>query len=246
MKLKVLNSGSAGNSYLLTAKSGERLLIELGVEWKKIQDALNYDYSRVVAIVSHSHMDHAKSLKRASLAGISIAASTETFDSCGVIRELGSIFLEGDPISANNFIVRTFDLKHDVKTFGFLIWHKECGNICFITDTNEINNSFPGINHFMVEANFCEEVLFENAMNSENGTFLSERVANSHFSLQKCKEFLSENDLSQCENIILLHLSDRNADEKLFKKEITAMTGINCEVARPGLEIDLSLNMWEL
>lgn len=51
--LRVINSGSSGNGYVLES-NGEKLLIELGVAWKDILKSLNYKIEDVAGcIVSH-------------------------------------------------------------------------------------------------------------------------------------------------------------------------------------------------
>lgn len=50
-KLTVISSGSIGNSYILEC-DGEQLLIELGVPWKNIINALNYDIKRVAGCMA--------------------------------------------------------------------------------------------------------------------------------------------------------------------------------------------------
>ena len=58
--LKVLASGSSGNSYIYEVDN-EILLIELGINFKDIKKALDFDLSNVKgAIITHSHGDHAK------------------------------------------------------------------------------------------------------------------------------------------------------------------------------------------
>ena len=65
MQLQVIGSGSQGNSYLLSNDT-DVLLIELGVQFKRIKKALDYDLSKINgALVSHSHGDHAKAIKDA-------------------------------------------------------------------------------------------------------------------------------------------------------------------------------------
>jgi phosphoribosyl 1,2-cyclic phosphodiesterase len=51
------------------------------------------------------------------------------------------------------------------------------------------------------------------------------RLMRSHFSLENVKEFLLANDLTNVQEIWLLHLSDTNSDADLFKKEIQELTG---------------------
>jgi len=53
-----------------------------------------------------------------------------------------------------------------------------------------------------------------------------------HMSLSTCKDFLLANDLKQCREIHLLHLSQANSDEKLFKKEIEELIGVPVYVAK--------------
>jgi len=63
----------------------------------------------------------------------------------------------------------------------------------------------------------------------------------SHFSLENIKQFLLANDLSKCQQIILLHLSDINADSERMIREIEELTGIRPKIADKGLEIELSI-----
>lgn len=56
MKLKILSSGSHGNSYILSSPTGS-LLIEAGIPWGKLLQGLNYDIREVVAcLISHEHL----------------------------------------------------------------------------------------------------------------------------------------------------------------------------------------------
>ncbi len=59
-----------------------------------------------------------------------------------------------------------------------------------------------------------------------------------HFSLENCKDMLKANDLRQVNNIVLIHLSDSNSDEKQFHKEVLELTNKNVHVASNGMVID--------
>ena len=53
--LKVLNSGSSGNGYLLT-NGKETLILECGVKFAECKKALNFDISSIVGCtISHEH-----------------------------------------------------------------------------------------------------------------------------------------------------------------------------------------------
>lgn len=56
MKLKVLGSSSRGNCCLLE-NDKEVLIIELGISFKDIKKAMDFDISKVVgALVTHEHL----------------------------------------------------------------------------------------------------------------------------------------------------------------------------------------------
>lgn len=259
MKLKVLGSSSAGNCYILEAKNGDRLIIDLGVKWTEIQKALNFNYDRVSALISHSHGDHFRSFSKAWPL-IDCYVSTQTFEyyiENQVLNGKGHLqtpsvrcMLEKHLTYIYGFKVMAFPLLHDVHCLGFLIYHKECGTICFITDTKAAKNpdgtpfDFPGVNHFIVEANYCEDILLSRVYGHSLEPFRAQRVVESHFSFQECRAMLKQQDLSQVENIVLIHLSDGNSNAEQFKNDMIRATGKNTYIAEPGLELDLNLNLW--
>ena len=80
MTLMVVESSSAGNSYVLKSNS-EILLIECGVRFKQIQKALNYDLSNVVGVIgSHAHADHMKCVKDVMASGVDVFTGRKTID----------------------------------------------------------------------------------------------------------------------------------------------------------------------
>ena len=60
------------------------------------------------------------------------------------------------------------------------------------------------------------------------------RVKKSHFGLKKLKAFFDKNDLSECREIHLIHISESNGHPSLFVKEIQAQTG--CPVYAKGVK----------
>lgn len=72
-----------------------------------------------------------------------------------------------------------------------------------------------------IECNYSEQILQENIESGEIYAHLAKRIRKSHFSLENVIEFLKANDLSQLEKLHLIHLSERNADARLFKEEIS-------------------------
>ena len=58
--------------------------------------------------------------------------------------------------------------------------------------------------------------------------------------LQTCKAVLSELDLANVYNIVLLHLSDHNSDRLKFVSEIERQTGKAVYAATPNMDIDIT------
>jgi phosphoribosyl 1,2-cyclic phosphodiesterase len=242
MILKVISSNSSGNAYILE-NDQEALLIECGVPFRFIKQALNFNLSKVKGcILTHNHADHSKAAEEVLAAGIDVYASPGTHEAIGTYKNRRAMLaLSGYPSCIGGFTVKPFDVKHDAaEPLGYLIRHSETGVILFLTDSYYSEYKFPGLNNIIIEANYCEQILDARLKSGEDPRFLRDRVIQSHMSLQTCKLTLSANDLSQVNNIVLIHLSDRNSDAKRFKLEVEEETGKQVHVARPGLEISFN------
>ncbi|MBA3673463.1 MAG: MBL fold metallo-hydrolase [Chitinophagaceae bacterium] len=240
MKLKIINSNSAGNAYILENEH-EALLIECGVHFDKIKQALNFNLKKIVGcILTHDHGDHSKSIARVLSAGINVYATEGTFNALGCKHHHRAVITaSGDEFRVGSFRIKPFDVKHDVaEAVGFLIYHDETGKVLFLTDSYFCEYTFSGLNNIIIEANYCQSILDQRVKDGANPKFLRDRVITSHMSLATCKQMLGANDLSQVNNIVLVHLSDGNSDEKRFKKEVEEQTGKVVSIANAGMVID--------
>lgn len=242
MQLKIINSNSQGNGYILE-NANQALLIECGVHFDKIQRAVNFNLRKIQGcLVTHEHKDHCKSVGQVLQAGINVHASYGTH---GAMRTEGhhrARFLHlGSMVAIGEFKVKSFSVKHDAaEPMGFLIFHKECGTVLFLTDSYYSEYRFEGLNQVIVEANYSRDILDRRRSTGETVEVLRNRVIESHMSIETCKELLEANDLSGVNNIVLIHLSDSHSDEQEFKKTITAATGKMVHVATPGLTINFN------
>ena len=242
MKLKVINTGSVGNAYILENDS-EALLIECGVNIKDIKQALNYSFSKLVAcIVTHEHGDHAKAIKDVLKAGIKVFATEGTHAACGTTMHHRACMLKlSKEVKIGSFRIRPFHIKHDAaEPCGFLINHPETGNVLFLTDTVYSPYTFENLHNIIVEANYSKEIIDRKVREGASPEFLRNRILKSHLSLENCKELLKANDLSNVNHIIMIHLSDSNSNEDQFQREVQELTGKNVTVASAGMEINFN------
>lgn len=240
MKLRIIGTGSKGNAYVLENEH-EALLIEAGVNIKEIKQALDFDYSKVVGcIVTHEHLDHCKSANDLMRLGIDVYTGAKTHQKInGDVIHRAMPIASRETIKLGNFKIMAFDVKHDAaQPLGFLIEHPDCGKVLFLTDTYYCKYTFPGLNNIIIEANYSKEIIDRKYGADSDKEFLRNRILKSHFSLANCKDMLKANDLRQVNNIVLIHLSDSNSDEKQFKKEVSELTNKNVHVASNGMVID--------
>lgn len=241
MQLKVIGSGSQGNSYILSNET-DVLLIELGVQFKRIKKVLDFDLSKISgALVSHVHGDHAKSIKDAVDCGIDVYTGAETINATGLKSHRLKPVESKKAYQIGNFKVMPFELKHDVPCLGFMIKHEDCGKVVFVTDTYYSPFRFKGVNQWIIEANYSQEILDSKEGYSSTKAFLRNRVMSSHLSIENCLDLLSKNDLSKTNNIVLTHLSDRNSHAEQFKKMTENQTGKTVYVAETGLIIPFNI-----
>lgn len=248
MKVKVLGSSSSGNCYILSTSTGT-LLLDAGVPWKDIQKGLCFDLKNVVGcLVTHEHKDHCKAVTEIMKAGINCYMSPCTCDALNLddwacnTHRLGFVQSRKE-IEVENFKILPFDTEHDAaEPLGFMVQYRLTGErLLYLTDSYYSKYIFPGLNYIMIECNYIKDTLDANVGSGLIDEGLKRRLLESHFSLEHVKEFLLANDLSQCREIILLHLSDANSDAERMVREIEEVTGIKPKIAAPGLEVELNL-----
>ena len=241
MKLKVLGSSSNGNCYILETDT-EALIIEAGINVKEVKQAIGFNVSKVVGcLISHDHGDHIKYAKVYQSSGIGIFTSEGTLKDNRFGLRRAHIIEANSLFQLAGFKVLPFGVEHDAaEPLGFVIQHPDCGTVLFATDTHYLRNRFVGLNNVILEANYSQSIIDDNMANGRLHRAQRTRVMTSHLEFENTKAILEANDLSQVNNIVLIHLSPRNSDAAKYKLEVEQLTGKTVHIAQPGLEIEFN------
>lgn len=242
MKLKVLGSNSLGNCYILENKD-EALIIEAGIKLVNVKKALNYNISKIVGcLVSHEHNDHAGFYTEYLKIGFPVLSPEAVRKSKGfsVMPPFAKVVQPGRGYKVGNFKIIPFGVQHDVPAFGYQVDHPDMGRLVFLTDTFYCEYTFDNVNHWLIEANYADDILDKNIADGRIPPSMRLRLLKSHMEIKTTKGLLSANDLSQTQNIVLIHLSDGNSDEKRFVDEVVKLTGKPVVAANKGVVINFS------
>lgn len=235
MKFIPIASGSSGNCYLLRndpCSVAGNVLIELGISWKKILPAIDFQASSLdFALISHSHFDHSLAVKDALKASIDVYMSSESAEALNISgHHRVNILRVGEQKKIGLWNVLPFECFHNAPTLGFVIANEE-ERLLYITDTAYVKNRFNGITILAIEANFASDILSKNIQKGLP-SIVGRRVRKNHLELSTVKEFIRINNMQKTlRQIFLLHLSNGNSSEERFKKEIQELTGVPVYVA---------------
>lgn len=243
MRLNVLGSDSNGNCYVLQ-NDKEALIIEAGVRFSEVKKALKWQLSKVVgAVITHEHNDHAKYVRDFVSNGITVLALPSVFKAKGI--DSLSFRKEIEPMHGyivGGFKVFAMPVCHDVPCVGFIIEHDDMGRMLFVTDTMMLEYRVPGLNHILLEANYAEDILDTKIEAGSVPLSMKPRLIHSHMEIETTKGILRANDLSGVNEIVLIHLSNGNSDERRFVREVQETSGKPVYAAVAGLELNLSIN----
>ncbi len=240
MELKVLGSSSAGNCYILD-NGNEALILEAGVTFAKVKKALGFNIRKVAGcLITHQHNDHAKFIRNMVECGITTLALPEVWTAKEVSNSRAVKIQPYKGYKLGRFKVLPFPACHDVPCVGYHIMHPDCGRVLFLTDSCDCLQIFPNLSHLLIECNYSTYNLLEAVNKGYTLKSQIERLPNSHMELDTCKRVIREHDLSQVQNIVLLHLSAHNSDREHFVSEIERQTGKVVYAATPGMSLDIT------
>ena len=244
MYLTVLGSSSNGNCYLIY-NADEVLIIEAGINFNKVKEALDFNISNVKGcLITHEHKDHSAFALQLASSGISIYSSALTFKAMNLTHHNFIPCEHNKSFCIGNFSIIPLRVEHDaLEPFCYIIQHPEMGNLLFMTDTFCSRYSFDNFifHHILIEANYSHEILY---LNKASGTpqTLHNRILFSHMELGTTLSLLQSYAGKSTRNIVLLHLSDSNSNSAQFKAATEAVCSYPSKIfiASPNLSIPLN------
>ena len=236
MELQVICTGSSGNAYILSA--GEHaLLLDAGLpirailreaDWKTLQGCL----------ITHEHQDHAKAARELAGMGLQIYMTEGTLEAIngnGSLTALNAVQTLS-PFDVGKFTVMAFETQHDAsQPCGWLIRYKPTGETAlYATDTYYLRYTFPGVDYWIVECNYCDDIVDAQQRTGTLSSALRSRLKKSHLSLRRLLAVLKANDLTKAKAVVLIHLSGERSDEKAMVAAVKEVTGLDEVYAAVG------------
>lgn len=217
-------SGSTGNAVMVD-DGYSKLLFDAGIRYNKLSKFIRPSGIEAV-FITHEHSDHSKAAAELLRRGVRVFSSDGTkkflMEKGEAVNEM-EVIGHSRQVEVGSFYVRGFGVVHDAaEPLGFLFQSKVRGKGIYVADSNYIEYDFSGLTHIIIECNYSEDILEEGS----DPKFLKQRIRNSHFSFEKLQEFFELTDLNECEEIHLIHLSERNSHKERFINEIQKQTGV--------------------
>jgi len=234
MRVQVLASGSKGNAYRVSYDGvAAPILLECGVGFKRLREALGFQVSSLAAcLISHEHGDHAKAARDIARAGVDLYASAGTLEALGLSEHHRAHAVRAHrQFRIGGWTILPFEAIHDAaEPLGFLLVAGSA-KLLYLTDSAYCRYRFQGLTHILAECNYDLAILKANVEAGRVPAEVKSRVIKSHMNIDTLLGFLAANDLSRVEEIVLLHLSDGNADAAEFKRRVERATGRLVRVA---------------
>lgn len=225
MKVKVLASGSKGNSTIVLCEN-TKIIIDIGISYLKFKRLLEEDLLDVTEfeaiLITHSHADHIKGL--ASLINhtkLKVYIPEAMYvDLENILSKDRCVFID-DIFLVNDVEINLIHTSHDTTaSVGYIIKHNN-KELVYVTDTGYINRKFldkiKNKDIYILESNHDEVML----MDGPYPRFLKERVISDkgHLSNKMTAKYLKNSIGSNTKYIVLAHISEKNNTEELAYKE---------------------------
>lgn len=227
--LQVIHSGSAANGYIMTC-GDNKLIIEAGCKPKEYLSVLSYDIKSAYCIASHYHSDHCRNLDKILSYGIPAYAPPsvcEIYPKCKRVEHLHKYKVGG-------FTIMPLKVPHgDCECYAYYLELPDGQKGIFATDCECFPYSIKGLNFILIEANNSQELIIDRLCDGHD----ARSSFNSHMELNETISVINRLKNPELNQVVLLHLSDENSDERMFKERVFTETGIRPLIAESSLNV---------
>ena len=216
MKIKILASGSKGNSSLIICDN-TKLLIDIGLSFARIKSHLELNGININDItgllITHSHSDHIKGLKTfIKETDIKIYIPKDMYHELEEIVPIDRCIFIEDIFNINDVNIELIHTSHDTDfSVGYIIEYNK-KTLVYVTDTGYINRRYlkkmEDKNVYVIESNHDEALL----MDGPYPRFLKERVISDrgHLSNKTTAGYLKKIVTDNTKCVVLAHISEKN------------------------------------
>lgn len=248
MRLITVRSGSSGNCYLLQDDNGHYLMLDCGekVSWDNaILVATNHSVAIDAMLCTHIHADHLPKVRIIQNNGIPVYSSDEVYefvrDTQGelikAMPEKSVQFLEGGWSVVPWYVPHSNNESDGMKCFAFCIESPSKYRAVYITDF---------LYNPVVFKTFMAQLILvacnhDDVLDGEENPAKVRHIVTGHSSLSTVKRLLRANQTEELKNVVLCHLSSRNATPSVMLKEVQEVVGesVTVSIARDGETIKL-------
>lgn len=226
MKIKVLASGSKGNSTLIMTENC-KLLIDAGISYRKIKKFLSDEEINVSelngVLVTHVHSDHIS-----GLASLVAKENTKIYIQEDQYEEIAKVIpqdyieiVKDKNLNIEDIEIEYLNMSHDQPCYSYIISDGD-KRIYYVTDTGYINRRYKekisNMDMYLIESNHNEVMLMEGPY----PTILKQRVISDsgHMSNKYAGKILREVIGDKTEYIVLMHISENNNTEEMAITEV--------------------------
>ena len=225
--LKTVRTGSVGNCYIVSCDE-HHLLLDVGVHYKEIHKALEYDIIGIdAALVTHVHGDHISGVKYWLTMGVDVLSNKQVVEAYPGVEFIRAGYVR----NVHGWKVIPFVVPHDAtENYGYLIKLLNGEQLLYATDFAYIPKTFKTykIEHFLLECNYMD---YDEVEGSGDAFEKRDHVIHGHAPLGVVKDFLEANMTDAMKTVTLCHLSRENADSKKILKEIKRIVPDNVTVS---------------
>ena len=227
MLVSVLASGSKGNSTLIKTDK-LNILIDAGMNLKYLKEKLAEVDTKIEDInyifITHTHKDHIGALSSfVKKYNPKVCVGKKMFLDLDCLKEYDDVIILVDDLDLEDLHIELIKTSHDSSESLGYIFRNVKSSLVYITDTGYVNSryfkNFKGKSTYFIESNHDIEML----THGPYPEWLQKRVLSDvgHLSNKFTGIYLSKLIDENTQDILLLHLSEKNNSEECALETVT-------------------------